>query len=132
MMTSPSLLTSYPELLDIAAEDLETDMSSDDMQALVRMQLSDLGAWDIEMQKITGEYDMDYVASLTPDQKFQVYRPDDKAVAECLDKINEVMNPTQEEIQTIEEEKKKTNFIKFLKGLKGGNDEAAESGEESE
>ena len=75
---------------------------------------------------------MDYVASLTPDQKFQVYRPDDKAVAECLDKINEVMNPTQEEIQTIEEEKKKTNFIKFLKGLKGGNDEAAESGEESE
>ena len=132
MMTSPSLLTSYPELLDIAAEDLETDMSSEDMQALVRMQLSDLGAWDIEMQKITGEYDMDYVASLTPDQKFQVYRPDDKAVAECLDKINEVMNPTQEEIQTIEEEKKKTNFIKFLKGLKGGNDEAAESGEESE
>ena len=131
MMTSPSLLTSYPELLDIAAEDLETNMSSDDMQALVRMQLADLGAWDIEMQKITGEYDMDYVASLTQDQKFQVYRPDDKAVAECLDKIDEVMNPTQDEIQKIQEEKKKTNFIKFLKGLKGGDEPAAEDSEDN-
>ena len=131
MMTSPSLLTSYPELLDIAAEDLETNMSSDDMQALVRMQLADLGAWDIEMQKITGEYDMDYVASLTQDQKFQVYRPDEKSVAECVAKINEVMNPTEEEIQKIEEEKKKTSFIKFLKGIKDG-DQAADGSEESE
>jgi anionic cell wall polymer biosynthesis LytR-Cps2A-Psr (LCP) family protein len=131
MMTSPSLLTSYPELLDIAAEDLETNMSSDDMQALVRMQLADLGAWDIEMQKITGEYDMDYVASLTQDQKFQVYRPDEKAVAECVAKINEVMNPTEEEIRKVEEEKKKTSFIKFLRGLKDG-DQAADGSEESE
>ena len=129
MMTSPSLLTSYPELLEIAAEDLETNMSSDDMQALVRMQLADLGEWDIEMQKITGEYDMDYVASLTQEQKFQVYRPDDAAVAECLDNIDRVMNPTPEEIQAIEEEQKKSNFINFLRKIKGGSSEETEENE---
>ncbi|MBQ6455925.1 MAG: LCP family protein [Mogibacterium sp.] len=129
MMTSPSLLTSYPELLEIAAEDLETNMSSDDMQALVRMQLADLGAWDIEMQKITGEYDMDYVASLTQEQKFQVYRPDDAAVAECLDNIDRVMNPTPEELQAIEEEQKKSNFINFLRKIKGGSSEETEENE---
>jgi LCP family protein required for cell wall assembly len=129
MMTSPSLLTSYPELLEIAAEDLETNMSSDDMQALVRMQLADLGEWDIEMQKITGEYDMDYVASLTQDQKFQVYRPDDAAVAECLDNIDRVMNPTPEELQAIEEEQKKSNFINFLRKIKGGSSEETEENE---
>ena len=129
MMTSPSLLTSYPELLEIAAEDLETNMSSDDMQALVRMQLADLGEWDIEMQKITGEYDMDYVASLTQEQKFQVYRPDDAAVAECLDNLDRVMNPTPEEIQAIEEEQKKSNFINFLRKIKGGSSEETEENE---
>jgi LCP family protein required for cell wall assembly len=129
MMTSPSLLTSYPELLEIAAEDLETNMSSDDMQALVRMQLADLGEWDIEMQKITGEYDMDYVASLTQEQKFQVYRPDDAAVAECLDNIDRVMNPTPEELQAIEEEQKKSNFINFLRKIKGGSSEETEENE---
>lgn len=127
MMTSPSLLTSYPELLEIAAEDLETNMSSKDMQALVRMQLADLGEWDIEMQKITGEYDMDYVASLTQDQKFQVYRPDSRSVAECLDNIDRVMNPTPEEIREIEENKKKNNFINFLRKLRGGSGEESDS-----
>ena len=129
MMTSPSLLTSYPELLEIAAEDLETNMSSDDMQALVRMQLADLGEWDIEMQKITGEYDMDYVASLTQEQKFQIYRPDDAAVAECLDNIDRVMNPTPEELQAIEEEQKKSTFINFLRKIKGGSSEETEENE---
>ena len=130
LLKSETLLTKYDDLLDIAASDLETDMSMEDMQALVKMQLSDLSAWDIEVQKITGEYDMDYVASLTQDQKFQVYRTDDKSVAACLDNIDAVMNPTEAEIKELEETRKKTNFINFIRKLVGG--DSSESTEETE
>lgn len=132
MMTSPALLTGYPKILKAAKDSMSTNMSSDDMQELVRMQLADLGEWDIEMQKIEGEYDMDYVASLTQDQKFQVYRTDEKSVAACLDKISEVMNPTEEEIQAVIENKKKASFINFIRNMgnfgsgSGGDEEAAD------
>ena len=136
MMTSPALLTNYPEILKAAGDNMSTNMSTDDMQALVKMQLADLGAWDIESQKIEGEYDMDYVASLTQDQKFQVYKTDPDSVQACLDNINKVMNPTAEELAAVEQaraEKQKQAGINYLLGkLKPGssNEEPAEGTEE--
>ena len=127
LMTSPALLTNYPDILKAAGDNMSTDMSSSDMQALVKMQLADLGEWDIEMQKIEGEYGMDYVASLTQEQKFQVYRPDADSVQECLDNISKIMNPTAEEIEAAEQariEKQKQAGIKYLLGkLRIGNQE---------
>ena len=99
LMRSPKFLTKYPEILKAASDNMSTSMSADDMQELVRMQLADLGEWNIEMQKIEGEYDMDYVASLTQEEKFQVYKTDPDSVQRCLDKINSVMNPTAEEVK---------------------------------
>ena len=136
MMTSPALLTNYPEILKAAGDNMSTNMSTDDMQALVKMQLADLGAWDIESQKIEGEYDMDYVASLTQEQKFQVYKTDPASVQACLDNINKVMNPTAEELAAVEQaraEKQKQAGINYLLGkLKPGssNEEPAEGTEE--
>ena len=136
MMTSPALLTNYPEILKAAGDNMSTNMSTDDMQALVKMQLADLGAWDIESQKIEGEYDMDYVASLTQDQKFQVYKTDPDSVQACLDNINKVMNPTAEELAAVEQaraEKQKQAGINYLLGkLKPGssNEAPAEGTEE--
>ena len=136
MMTSPALLTNYPEILKAAGDNMSTNMSTDDMQALVKMQLADLGAWDIESQKSEGEYDMDYVASLTQDQKFQVYKTDPDSVQACLDNINKVMNPTAEELAAVEQaraEKQKQAGINYLLGkLKPGssNEEPAEGTEE--
>ena len=132
LLTSKTLLTKYDELVAIAADDMETDMPMSDLQALARMQMADLSPWEIESQKITGEYDMDYVASLTQEQKFQIYRTDEKSVAECVAKINEVMNPTEEELQEIEEQKKEASFKNFLSGLKGGNSSAEEEEEAAE
>ena len=129
MTTSSTLLTKYDDLLEIAADDLETNMPMSDMQKLVRMQLGDLRTWDIQSQKITGEYDMDYVASLTQEQKFQIYRTDSDSVADCVKNINAVMNPTAEELEQVEEEKMKANFINFLRNLSGGNNTEEESEE---
>lgn len=118
MMTSPALLTNYGDILEAAGSNMSTNMSNSEMQQLVKMQLEDLGEWEIESQKITGEYDMDYVASLTQDQKFQVYKADSESVEEVLEKISEVMNPTEEEIQAVIEQKKKTSFLQFINSLK--------------
>lgn len=122
LMTSPALLTNYPDILKAAGDNMTTNMSSSDMQALVKMQLADLGEWDIEMQKIEGEYDMDYVASLTQEQKFQVYKTDPDSVKKCLDNIYKVMNPTDEEIKAVEQakiEKQKEEGINYLRNKLG-------------
>lgn len=132
LMTSPALLTNYPEILAAASNNMSTNMTSAEMQQVVKMQLADLGVWDIEMQKIEGEYDMDYVASLTQEQKFQVYKTDPKSVQAALDKITAVMNPTDEEIAQVEEEKRKSNMVKFIKGLTGRNDDEAAQDESDE
>ncbi len=128
MTSSSTLLTHYGDLLEAAAGDMETDMPVSDMQALVKMQLGDMRTWDIQSQKVSGEYDMDYVASLTQDQKFQVYKTDDASVASCIDNINAVMNPTAEELAAVEDARKEASFRNFLKGLRGGS--AGEEGSE--
>ena len=132
LMTSPALLTSYPDILKAASDNMSTNMTSDEMQQVVKMQLADLGIWDIQNQKITGEYDMDYVASLTQSQKFLVYKTKKSSVDECLAAIDAVMNPTEEEIRQVEEERKKNTLIKFIKGLTGksGEEAAEETAEE--
>ena len=117
LLSSEYLLTRYGEILEIAADDLETDMPLGAMQSLVKMQMSDLSPWDIETQKITGEYDMDYVASLTQEQQFQIYRPDQTSVNECIDKIHSVMNPTEKELKEAEDRRKKSSLISFLKRM---------------
>ena len=135
LTTSPALLTKYGDIMNAAGSSLETNLSTDDLQSLVRMQLEDLGAWDIQTQKIEGDYDMDYVASLTQEQKFQIYRPKEKSVQKCLDKIEEVSNPTEEELAVIEENKKRTSLIKFVNGIlhrdgeEAATEEAAAEGE---
>lgn len=131
LMTSPALLTNYPEILAAASNNMSTNMTSDEMQQVVKMQLADLGVWDIQSQKVTGEYDMDYVASLTQDQKFLVYKADPASVSAVLDQINAVMNPTEEEIQALIENRKKSSLINFLKSLRGDSSEE-EAREEAE
>ena len=126
LMTSPALLTKYSKILDAASNNMSTDMTSAEMQQLVKMQLADMGEWDIEKQKIKGEYAMDYVASLTQNQQFQVYKAYDTSVEEVKNKIERVMTPTDEELAQIKEEKQKQSVISFLKNIRnaGGDEDA--------
>ena len=143
MTSSTTLLTKYGDILGAAGKSLETNMSNKEMQSLVRMQLEDLGEWDIKTQKITGEYGMDYVASLSQANMYQVYRPSEESVKKCLSNIDKVLNPTQEEIEEIEaerelarqkrfEEKQKNTAVNFLKKIFGGNDDAAKEAADEE
>lgn len=124
LTSSTTLLTKYGDIVGAAGGSLETNMSTDDMQKLVKMQLSDMSSWDVQTQKIEGEYDMDYVASMAQTQKYQVYKTYPESVASCVDAINAVMNPTEAEIEAVIENKKKATFENFLKGIFGKKDES--------
>lgn len=132
LLSSKTLLTKYPEMLEAGADDMETNMPVRDMQALVKMQMDDMRSWDIESQKIKGDYDMDYVASLTQNQKFQVYKAYPGSITKVQAYIRSVMNPTSEELREAEKARKKSFFDNFFKKFTGdGDDEEADgSGEQ--
>ena len=88
-------------------------MSYDEIQDLIKMQMTDLASWDVQTQKIEGEYDMDYVASLSSKNKYSVYRPDPESVQKCLDKIYDVMHPTSAEIEKAEKDARR-GFIESI------------------
>lgn len=90
MTSSTTLLTKYGDIVAAAGDNMSTNMPPSDMKALVRMQITDLSEWDIQNQKIEGEYGEDYVASLSSANKYSIYRPDEKSVEKCLKKIEEI------------------------------------------
>ena len=65
-------------------------------------------------QKIDGEYDMDYVASLTQSQKFSVYRTDQKSVDKCVSAIYDVSHPSVQELETADKNKSRSFVINMV------------------
>lgn len=110
LTSSTTLMTSYGDIMKVAGDNLHTNMSYDEIQSLVKMQMSDLASWEVETQKIEGEYDMDYVASLTQSRKFVIYRPDFESVNDCLGAINRVLKPSASQL----EEARKNNTKGFI------------------
>ncbi len=132
MTSSTTLLTKYADIVGAAGRSLETNMSNDDMQNLVKMQLGDLSSWDVESQKVIGEYEMDYVASMAKTSQYLVYKADPDSVRSCIDNINAVMNPTEEDINEYIEQKKKDTAMNLLRNMfhRGGDEAAEEEGGE--
>ena len=53
-MSSTTILTSYTSILDAVRGNMETNMSPDQMSALIKMQLDGMPDWDIQKQAIKG------------------------------------------------------------------------------
>ena len=93
---------------------MATNMPAQDMTELAKMQITELSPWDVETQKIEGEYDMDYVASLTQSQKFSVYRADPESVNKCLAAIRDITNPSVSEMGDAENSKSRSFVINMI------------------
>jgi len=118
MTSSTTLLTRYGKIMDAAGRNLTTNMSAEEMQSLVRMQATDLSSWDVESQKIEGDYDMDYVASLSHANKYSVYRPKASSVKKCSEGIEKVMNPSASELKEATENRSMSFFVNLVKRTK--------------
>lgn len=118
IMSSKTFLTKYGELMEVISEDMETNMPAEDIKSLVKMQMIDLSAWDIEMQRMTGDYTMKKVASLSSENEYLVLIIKDKDFTTCLKNINKTMNPTTKEVAKATAEREKNAVAAFLKGIK--------------
>jgi anionic cell wall polymer biosynthesis LytR-Cps2A-Psr (LCP) family protein len=114
MTSSTALLTNYGDVMSAASRNMHTNMSSAEMTELAKMQLTDLSEWDVQSQKIDGEYGEDYVASLTQSQKFSVFNTDPASEKKCTDAISEVMNPSQSELDAATENSRKGFIMNAL------------------
>lgn len=117
IMSSKTLLTKYGKLMDVMSEDMETNMPTEDMKALLKMQMRDLSAWDIKTQRMTGKYDMATVASMSSKNEYQVLKVSKNAFNKCIQEIDRTMNPSKKEIALATAERGKNSVFAIFKGM---------------
>jgi len=84
-MSSSTILSDYTSILNAVKNNIETDMSSKSMRALVKMQISDMADWDIERYALKGIPDNNFCYALG--MNASVVNVDETLVAKALDKI---------------------------------------------
>ena len=117
IMSSKTLLAKYGELMKVMSEDMETNMPAEDMKALIKMQMRDLSKWEIKTQRMTGEYGMETVASMSSKNKYQVLKISDKTFKKCIKKIDKTMNPSKTEIAKALAKRGKNSVFAIFKGI---------------
>lgn len=88
---STAILTSYTQIMNTVGDEIQTNMSESDISSLVRMQLADLGEWDIERISINGRGTYASTYSMG-DRQLYVVIPDENSVKAAQDAIREMMN----------------------------------------
>lgn len=88
---STAILTSYTQIMNTVGDEIQTNMSESDISSLVRMQLADLGGWNIERISINGSGTYASTYSMG-DRQLYVVIPDENSVKAAQDAIGEMMN----------------------------------------
>ena len=130
MTSSTTLLTKYGDVMEAAGDNLVTNMPADDMTELVKLQITELADWDIQSQKIEGEYGMDYVASLSSANMYSVYRPDEKSVKKAVEGINGILNPSAAELEAASKNKSRSFVVNYIKHVNEKVDEIKNESED--
>lgn len=91
MTSSTKLLTNYSGIMDSMEGMVSTDFESGDISALINMQLSDGGSWNIKSFAVTGEGASRKTYSM-PRQNAYVCIPDESSVDKAKEIIQKVLN----------------------------------------
>lgn len=90
-LQSTALLTNYAEIMNSVSESFETNMTTAQIQALVKMQLSDMASWNIVSHSVVGTGDSAKTYS-SPKLNHYVMIPDEESVAEAKELIRKVQD----------------------------------------
>lgn len=88
---SPSILGAYTEIFEEIIDSVQTNLTSEDITGLVKMQLTDGASWDIQTTAISVDYTYDYCYSM-PGMKLCVGLIREESRLEVLNLINSVIN----------------------------------------
>lgn len=90
--SSSTLLMNYNDILGAVEDNMDTNMSTDEIKSLVKMQLRDMPSWEFENSSIDEGSDALMGGYTYGSQKLYVFVPDEDAVMEAADKIRAVMS----------------------------------------
>lgn len=88
---STAILTGYTRIMNTVGDEIQTNMTEKDISSLVKMQLADLGGWNIQMISITGEGTNAATYSMGSRQLYVVI-PDEDSVKAAQDAIGEMID----------------------------------------
>ena len=89
-MMSPAIITNYSSILENIDGSFETNMTSDEITSLIKMQLSDMSSWDIQQIQLQGHGAMLTGGAYMPGNRLYYMIPDEDSVSQCVAKIKEV------------------------------------------
>ncbi|HBA38067.1 MAG TPA: hypothetical protein DCY94_05040, partial [Firmicutes bacterium] len=90
--SSEILIKKYTEILKNLEGTFQTDLSSEDITSLVKMQLSEMPKWSIESYAVTGRGSSNYTYSMGTKYLLYVMEPNMSTVEEAKGKIKGVLN----------------------------------------
>lgn len=90
LTSSTTLISNYSELLDSLEGSFQTSMETNQIYALIRMQLDDMPKWDIHSVNLDGTSSMSYTYSY-PKQKLSVMNSKEETVTYAKKVIDEIM-----------------------------------------
>lgn len=88
-MISPQILMSAGSIIDSVGGNVQTNMSNDQIQDLVKMQLNEGGSWNIYSVAATGTGDSNYTYSM-PGTALYVMNPNQNSINEIMDLMKRV------------------------------------------
>lgn len=89
-LLSPAVLSKYGTLLSSIQSSVQTNISTEEIGSLVKMQLDDMSIWDISTYSVNGTGSSEYTYSI-PNQRAYVMIPDMNTVNEAKLKLKEVI-----------------------------------------
>lgn len=89
---SPTLLTNFQDILTALEGTFETNITTEELMSLVRMQLDDMASWEFINQKVSGEYEYRYGGAYMPTWELIYYIPNQESVDQVVNNINTVLN----------------------------------------
>ena len=88
--TSPAIITGYSKILNSLKDTFQTNMTDNDIQKLIKMQLNDMASWNITSYSLDGSDGSDYTYSY-PSSKAYVMIPYEDSVNEAQNLIDRVI-----------------------------------------
>jgi LCP family protein required for cell wall assembly len=94
-MNSKTIVSKYTKILESFGGSIETNMSTDKIYELVKLQLGDMPSWNIVSQSLDGYDSMEYTYSMGSSQKLSVMIPDEKTITTAKAAIKKILNKVE-------------------------------------
>lgn len=88
--TSKTIITNYSKILKSLDGTFQTSLSTEEMYALIKMQIDDMTSWDIDMISLNGSDASEYTYSYGS-RKLYVMIPNEETVNNATKQINKVL-----------------------------------------